>query len=89
VFVEQPPGFDNPKYPNRVYKLSKALYGLKQVPRTLYARLKTFLLDHEYMMGSVHKTLFTLKYDNEFLLVQIYVDDIIFGGSSHSLVSSF
>jgi hypothetical protein len=88
VFVEQPPGFNNPKYPNRVYKLSKALYGLKQVPWTWYARLKTFLLDHEYMMGSVDKTMFTIKYGNDFLLVQIYVDDIIFGGSSHSLVSS-
>jgi hypothetical protein len=41
------------------------------------------------VMGSVDKTLFTLKYDNDFLLVQIYVDDIIFGGSSHTLMSSF
>jgi hypothetical protein len=44
VFVRQPLGFENLKYPNRVYKLSKALYGLKQVPRAWYARLKTFLL---------------------------------------------
>jgi hypothetical protein len=89
VFVKQPPGFQNPKYPNRVYKLSKALYGLKQVSRVWYARLKTFLLNHGYVMGSLDKTLFTLKHGNDFLLVQIYVDDIIFGGSSHSLVSSF
>jgi hypothetical protein len=89
VFVKQPPGFQNPKYPNRVYKLSKALYGLKQVSRAWYARLKTFLLNHGYVMGSLDKTLFTLKHGNDFLLVQIYVDDIIFGGSSHSLVSSF
>jgi isopentenyldiphosphate isomerase len=54
-----------------------------------YARLKTFLLEHGYVMGSVDKTLFILKHGNDFLLVQIYVDDIIFGGSSHSLVSSF
>jgi hypothetical protein len=85
----QPPGFKNPKYPNRVYKLSKALYGLKQAPRAWYARLKTFLLDHGYVMWSVDKTLFTLKHGNDFLLVQIYMDDIIFGGSSHSLVPSF
>jgi hypothetical protein len=89
VFVKQAPGFQNPKYPNRVYKLSKALYGLKQVSRAWYARLKTFLLNHGYVMGSLDKTLFTLKHGNDFLLVQIYVDDIIFGGSSHSLVSSF
>jgi hypothetical protein len=89
VHVRQPPGFEISEYPNRVYKLSKVLYGLKQVPRAWYARLKTFLLDHGYVMGSVDKTLFTLKHGNDFLLVQIYVDDIIFGGSSHVLVSSF
>jgi hypothetical protein len=53
VFVRQPPGFENPKYPDRVYKLSKALYGLKQAPWAWYARLKTFLLEHRYVMGSV------------------------------------
>jgi hypothetical protein len=72
-----------------VYKLSKALYGLKQPPRAWYARLKTFLLEHGYVMGSVDKILFTLNHDTAFLLVQIYVDDIIFGGSSHTLVSRF
>jgi hypothetical protein len=72
-----------------VYKLSKALYGLKQALRAWYAWLKTFLLDHGYVMGSVDKILFTLKYGSNFLLVQIYVDDIILSGSSHSLVSSF
>jgi hypothetical protein len=46
VFVRQPLSFENPKYPNRVYKLSKALYGLKQAPQAWYARLKTFLLEH-------------------------------------------
>jgi hypothetical protein len=89
VFVRQPPGFENPKYPNRVYQLLKALYGLKQEPRAWYARLKTLLLEHGYVMGSVDKTLFTLKHGNDFLLVQIYVDDMIFGGSSNTLVSSF
>jgi hypothetical protein len=50
VFVRQTPSFQNPKYPNRVYKLSKALYGHKQVSRAWYARLKTFLLDHGFVM---------------------------------------
>jgi hypothetical protein len=72
-----------------VYKLSKALYWLKQAPRAWYARLKTFLLEHGYVMGSVEKTLFTLNHGTNFLLVQIYIDDIIFGGSSHALVSRF
>jgi hypothetical protein len=89
VYVRQPPGFKSLNYPDRVYKLSMALYGLKQMSRAWYARLKTFLLEHGYVMGSMDKTLFTLNYDTDFLLVQIYVDGIIFGGSSHSLVSRF
>jgi hypothetical protein len=87
VYVRQLLGFENPKYSHRVTKLSKALFGLKQAPRAWYARLKTFLLEHGYVMGSVDKTLFTLRHDTTFLLVQICVDDIIFGGSfSHSCV---
>jgi hypothetical protein len=72
-----------------VYKLSKTLYGLTQAPQEWYVRLKTILLEHGYVMGSIDKTLFTLKHANDFLLVQIYMDDIIFGSSSHVLVSSF
>jgi hypothetical protein len=89
VFVRNPLGFENPKYPNRVYKLSNALYELKQVPRAWYARIKMFLLEHGYVMGSIDKTLFSLNHDTNLLLVQIYVDGIIFGGSSHTLVSRF
>jgi uncharacterized membrane protein YciS (DUF1049 family) len=72
-----------------VYKHLKALYGLKQASQAWYARLKMFLLEHEYFMGSVDKTLFTLNHGADILLVQIYVVDIIFGGSSHTLVSRF
>jgi hypothetical protein len=89
IYVRQPPGFESPKYPDRVYKLSKVLYGLKQAPQAWYVRLKIFLLEHEYVMGSVDKTLFTLNHDTDFLLIQIYVDDIIFDDSSYSLVSRF
>jgi hypothetical protein len=79
VYVRQPPGFESLKYPDRVYKLSRAWY----------AWLKTFLLERRYVLGSVDKTLFTLNHGTDFLLVQIYVDDIIFGGSSHTLVPRF
>jgi hypothetical protein len=72
-----------------VYKFLKTLYRLKQAPRTWYAKIKTFLLEYGYVMGSLDKTLFTLNHGTNFLLVQIYVDDIIFGGSSHTLVSIF
>jgi hypothetical protein len=87
VYVRQNPGFESPKYLDRVYKLSKALYRLKQAPQAWYARLKIFLLEHGYVMGSVDKALFTLNHDTDFFLIQIYMDDIIFGGSSHTLMS--
>jgi hypothetical protein len=77
--------FENLKYLDRVYKLLKALDGFKQALRAWYARLKIFLLQHGYVMGSV----FTLNHDTDFLLIQIYVNDIIFGGSSHTLMSRF
>jgi hypothetical protein len=89
VYVRQLSVFKNLKYSDRVYKLSKALYGIKQASQAWYARLKTFLLEHGYVMRSVDKTIFTLNHGTNFLLVQIYVDDIIFGGSSHTLVSRF
>ncbi|WVZ75901.1 LOW QUALITY PROTEIN: hypothetical protein U9M48_023920 [Paspalum notatum var. saurae] len=89
VYVRQPPGFESARFPDRVYKLRKALYGLKQAPRAWYARLKSFLLKSGFVMGSVDKTLFLLSRGGDTLIVQIYVDDIIFGGSSHALVSCF
>jgi hypothetical protein len=69
IYVRQPPSFKNSKYPHRVYKLSNALYRLKQASRAWYARLKTFSLGHEYVMGSVDKTLFTLKHGTDFFFV--------------------
>jgi hypothetical protein len=69
VYVRQPPGFESPKYPDKVYKLSKVLYGLKQASWAWYARLKMFLLENGYVMGSVDKTLFTLNHGTDFLLV--------------------
>ncbi|WVZ80321.1 hypothetical protein U9M48_027807, partial [Paspalum notatum var. saurae] len=89
VYVRQPPGFESARFPDRVYKLRKALYGLKQAPRAWYARLKSFLLKSGFVMGSADKTLFLLSHGGDTLIVQIYVDDIIFGGSCHALVSSF
>ncbi|WVZ75766.1 hypothetical protein U9M48_023798 [Paspalum notatum var. saurae] len=89
VYVRQPPGFESARFLDRVYKLKKALYGLKQAPRAWYARLKSFLLKSGFVMGSVDKTLFLLSRGGDILIVQIYVDDVIFGGSSHALVSSF
>ncbi|KAH9801414.1 hypothetical protein KPL71_001018 [Citrus sinensis] len=88
VYVKQPPGFENEKFPNHVYKLSKALYGLKQAPRAWYDRLKNFLLDNGFSMGRADTTLF-IKNKNQDILVQIYVDDIIFGSTNESLCKEF
>ena len=67
-YVKQPLGFEHPKYPQRVYKLQKALYGLKHARRSWYDRLRFFLLEHGYVMGSVDKSLFTLRHGQDFLL---------------------
>jgi hypothetical protein len=72
-----------------VYRLKRALYGLKQAPRAWYGRLRGFLLIRGFVMGTVDRTLFLLKHGNDLLVVQIYVDDIVFGGSSHNLVAMF
>ncbi|WVZ64504.1 LOW QUALITY PROTEIN: hypothetical protein U9M48_014007 [Paspalum notatum var. saurae] len=86
VYVRQPPGFESARFSDRVYKLRKALYGLKQAPRAWYARLKSFLLKSGFVMGLVDKTLFLLSRGGDTTIVRIYVDDIIFGGSSHALI---
>ena len=89
VYVHQPMGFEDATNPEYVYKLNKALYRLKQAPRALYERLTNFLVDKGYIRGSVDKTLFVLKNKTRMLVVQIYVDDIIFGGTSKQLVDGF
>jgi hypothetical protein len=89
VYVKQPPGFESEKYPHKVYRLKRALYGLKQAPRAWYGRLRGFLLSKGFMMCTVDRTLFLLKLGNDLLVVQIYVDDIVFGGLSHNLVAMF
>nr|GEU54058.1 retrovirus-related Pol polyprotein from transposon TNT 1-94 [Tanacetum cinerariifolium] len=78
VYVSQPEGFVDPDHPTHVYPLKKALYGLKQAPRAWYDTLSRFLLDNKFSKGAVDPTLFTRKTGKHILLVQIYVDDIIF-----------
>src|SRR6266540_2439534 len=70
VFVEQPPGFEDPSMPNHVYKLHKALYGLKQAPRAWYECLKDFLLKNGFEIGKANSTLFNCKFDNDLFVYQ-------------------
>ncbi|GJS86185.1 putative ribonuclease H-like domain-containing protein [Tanacetum coccineum] len=89
VYVSQPLGFVDPKCPKKVYKVVKALYGLHQAPRAWYATLSTFLLKSGYRRGTIDKTLFIKKDKNDIMLVQVYVDDIIFGSTKRSWCDEF
>ncbi|GJT64138.1 retrovirus-related pol polyprotein from transposon TNT 1-94 [Tanacetum coccineum] len=89
VYVAQPPGFIDFEKLDHVYKLKKALYGLKQAPKAWYDRLKAFLIKHEYKMGMVDNTLFTKKKSSNLIIVQIYVDDIIFGSTCQDMCDEF
>nr|GFB84590.1 hypothetical protein [Tanacetum cinerariifolium] len=79
VYVCQPPWFEDPDHPDKVYKVVKALYGLHQAPRAWYETLATYLLENGFKRGTIDQTLFIKKQKCDILLVQIYVDDIIFG----------
>ncbi|GKA42971.1 putative ribonuclease H-like domain-containing protein [Tanacetum coccineum] len=89
VYVSQPPGFVDPDHPNKVYKVVKALYGLHQAPRAWYATLSTFLEKHGYKRGTIDKTLFIKRDKKDIMLVQVYVDDIIFGSTNKSWCAEF
>ncbi|GJZ93302.1 retrovirus-related pol polyprotein from transposon TNT 1-94, partial [Tanacetum coccineum] len=89
VYVSQPDGFVDPDNLNHVYKLKKALYGLKQAPRTWYDMLSSFLISQDFSKGSVDPTLFIHKEGKELLLVQVYVNDIIFAASTPKLCDLF
>ena len=89
VYLEQPPGFELPSEIKMVYKLQKAVYGLKQAPRAWYDTFAKFLLDNGFKKGEVDKTLFTMNHDGKLILVQIYVDDIIFGSKDKQLCDDF
>ncbi|GJV68002.1 retrovirus-related pol polyprotein from transposon TNT 1-94 [Tanacetum coccineum] len=89
VYVAQPSGFIDFEKPDHVYKLKKALYGLKQAPKAWYDRLKAFLIKHEYKKRMVDNTLFTKRKSSNLIIVQIYVDDIIFGLTCQDMRDKF
>ena len=87
--MEQPPGFEEMDGTDKVYRLRKALYGLKHVPRAWYDTLPEFLVKHDFRKGTVDRTMVRINDGKERLLVQIYVDDIIFGSASKDLCEKF
>nr|GEZ90120.1 hypothetical protein [Tanacetum cinerariifolium] len=89
VYVSQPPNFVDLQFPDKVYKVEKALYGLHQSPRAWYETLSNYLWENRFRRGTINKTLFIKKIKNDILLVQMYVDDIIFGSTKRSLSTEF
>ena len=85
VYVEQPLGFEDSKFSDFVYLLFKALYGRKQAPQTWYDTLSEFLLENGFPRGVIDKTLFFKMHKNDMMLVQVYVDDIIYGSTNYQL----
>nr|GFC55803.1 retrovirus-related Pol polyprotein from transposon TNT 1-94 [Tanacetum cinerariifolium] len=82
MYVCQPKGFIDADHSSHVYKLKKALYGLKQAPKACYDELSTFLLQNHFFKGSINPTLFIRRFHDDILVVQVYVDDIIFGSTN-------
>ncbi|GJX32806.1 retrovirus-related pol polyprotein from transposon TNT 1-94 [Tanacetum coccineum] len=89
VYVGQPLGFFRKQYPDHVYALDKALYGLKQAPQAWYDILSKFLIDSGFQKGSIDTTLFIKKKGKHIMLIQIYVDDIIFGSTNPKYCTEF
>nr|GFB56047.1 putative ribonuclease H-like domain-containing protein [Tanacetum cinerariifolium] len=89
VYVMQPPGFQDSEFLNRVYNVEKAMYGLHQAPKSWYGTLSKYLLANGFHRGTIDQTLFIRKHRGDFLLVQVYVDDIIFGSSNPHLCREF
>nr|GEU71280.1 uncharacterized mitochondrial protein AtMg00810-like [Tanacetum cinerariifolium] len=79
----------DPKYPARVYKVEKAMYGLHQAPRAWYGTLSKYLLKNGFRRGKIDHTLFIRRQREYFILVQVYVDDIIFGSTNPQLCREF
>nr|GEW62196.1 hypothetical protein [Tanacetum cinerariifolium] len=89
VYACQPLGFEDPDYPDKVYKLVKALYGLHQALRAWYETLANYLLENGFQRGKIDQKLFIKRKKSDILLVQIYVDDIIFGSTNKDLCKAF
>nr|GEW02679.1 uncharacterized mitochondrial protein AtMg00810-like [Tanacetum cinerariifolium] len=87
--VAKDQGFKKPDYPNKVYKVVKALYRLHQAPRAWYETLANYLMENCFQRRKIDQTLFIKKQKDDVLLVQVYVDDIIFGSTNKDLCKAY
>jgi hypothetical protein len=89
VYIEQPEGFQLSENTDYVCKLKKALYGLKQAPRAWYSRLDKYLQQAGFRKGSADNNLYIKVSQGNILLIEVYVDDIIFGSDDDRLSQKF
>nr|GEY42414.1 hypothetical protein [Tanacetum cinerariifolium] len=89
VYVMQPPGFQDLEFQAKMYNVEKAMYGLHQAPRAWYGTMSKYLLTNGFQRGTIDQTLFIIRQRGDFILVQVYVDDIIFGSSNPQLCREF
>nr|KYP53961.1 Retrovirus-related Pol polyprotein from transposon TNT 1-94 [Cajanus cajan]KYP53977.1 Retrovirus-related Pol polyprotein from transposon TNT 1-94 [Cajanus cajan] len=89
IYVSQPPGFENDLLSSNVFKLNKALYGLKQAPQAWYDKLSFFLISNNFIKGKIDSTLFRKELKDDFIIIQIYVGDIIFGVTNKNFAKNF
>nr|GEU92676.1 putative ribonuclease H-like domain-containing protein [Tanacetum cinerariifolium] len=89
VYECKPSWFEDTNHPDKVYKVVKALYGLHQAPRAWYETLTKYLLGNRFHKGKIDQTLFIKRQKGDILLVQVYVDDIIFGSTKKELCTEF
>ncbi|GJX50849.1 putative ribonuclease H-like domain-containing protein [Tanacetum coccineum] len=87
VYVYQPPGFEDPEFPDNIYNVEKALYGLHQAHRAWYETLSTYFLDNGFQKGHIDKTLFIKRVKDDILQIQVYVDDINFRSTRKEMLT--
>nr|GEY99286.1 retrotransposon protein, putative, unclassified [Tanacetum cinerariifolium] len=89
VYVAQSDGFVDPDHLEKVYRLRKALYELKQAPRAWYDEISKCSTSKGFTKGTLYPTLFTIRYEEDILFVQIYANDIIFGSTNPEFTKCF
>ncbi|KAI3691360.1 hypothetical protein L2E82_49707 [Cichorium intybus] len=89
IYLQQPSGFEELSRPNHVYRLNKAVHDLKQSPRAWYETLSTFLVSSGYRRGVIDPTFFIRSNQNHIMIIQVYVDNIIFGSTNQAMVDEF
>ena len=89
VFMQQPPGFTHPQYPQHVCKLRKAIYGLRQAPRAWYTQLSSFLTSVGFLHSKSDTSLFLRHHHGNTMYILVYVDDIIVTGNNPISIQAF